>query len=90
MLEGIEQMTSNHRRLLGGERCVIGKEVAYNLKISRRALHDFRKEVRTPYIQPGRKKPLPEERCGKDVARRVQTRVPGGIVLDDFERNYRL
>lgn len=55
MLDGIEQMTSNHRPLLGGERYLTDKEVAYNLKISRRTLQDYRNEGRIPYIQLGGK-----------------------------------
>lgn len=55
MLDGIEQMTSNHRPLLAGERYLTDKEVAYNLKISRRTLQDYRNEGRIPYIQLGGK-----------------------------------
>lgn len=55
MLESIEQMTFVHRPLLGDERYFTDKEVAYNLKISRRTLQDYRNEGRIPYIQLGGK-----------------------------------
>lgn len=55
MLDNVENMVKDYRPLLGGERYLTDKEVAYQLKLSRRTLQDYRNEGRIPYIQLGGK-----------------------------------
>jgi len=55
MLDGIEELVKNCKSTLNGERYLTDKEVAKNLKISRRTLQDYRTEGRIPYCQLGGK-----------------------------------
>lgn len=55
MLDNVDGMVKDYRPLLGGERYLTDKEVAYLLKLSRRTLQDHRNEGRIPYIQLGGK-----------------------------------
>ena len=55
MMSGIEKLVSNHRPMLGGERYLTDKEVSARLKVSRRALQDYRNAGRIPYYKLGGK-----------------------------------
>lgn len=55
MLNGIENLTTNSRPTLGGERFLTDKEVSERLKISRRLLQDYRNEGKIPYCKLGGK-----------------------------------
>jgi len=55
MLDNIEALTQNYRPTLGGERFLTDREVSQWLKISRRALQDYRTNGKIPYIQLGGK-----------------------------------
>ena len=55
MLDGIEQLVKNCKPTLNGERYLTDKDVAKNLKVSRRTLQDYRTEGRIPYCQLGGK-----------------------------------
>ena len=55
MLEKIEVTLDNYRPMLHGERYLSDKELSERLRISRRALQDYRNEGRIPYYQLGGK-----------------------------------
>jgi len=55
MLDGIEELVKNCKPTLNGERYLTDKDVAKNLKVSRRTLQDYRTEGRIPYCQLGGK-----------------------------------
>jgi excisionase family DNA binding protein len=55
MLEKIEGALGNYRPVLQGERYLTDKELSERLKVSRRALQDYRTEGRIPYYQLGGK-----------------------------------
>jgi excisionase family DNA binding protein len=55
MLEKIEGALGNYRPVLQGERYLTDKELSERLKVSRRALQDYRNEGRIPYYQLGGK-----------------------------------
>ena len=48
MLDGLENLAKNHRPTLGGERYLTDKEVSARLRVSRRALQDYRNGGRLP------------------------------------------
>ena len=55
MLENMEKMSINCKPMLNGERYITDKELSERLKISRRALQEYRNEGRIPYYQIGAK-----------------------------------
>ncbi len=55
MLDGLENLVKNHRPTLGGERYLTDKEVSTRLRVSRRALQDYRNGGRLPYYKLGGK-----------------------------------
>ena len=55
MLDKIEDVLTNQRPTLNGERFLTDKEVSDRLKISRRSLQDYRTNGQIPYIQLGGK-----------------------------------
>lgn len=55
MLDKIEDVVTNQRPTLNGERFLTDKEVSERLKISRRSLQDYRTNGQIPYIQLGGK-----------------------------------
>ena len=55
MLDNIEDVLTNQRPTLNGERFLTDKEVSDRLKISRRSLQDYRTNGQIPYIQLGGK-----------------------------------
>ena len=55
MLEKIERAFDNYRPVLNGERYFSDKELSERLRISRRALQDYRNEGRIPFYQLGGK-----------------------------------
>jgi excisionase family DNA binding protein len=55
MLDNIEDVLTNQRPTLNGERFLTDKEVSERLKISRRSLQDYRTNGQIPYIQLGGK-----------------------------------
>ena len=55
MLDGIEDMAKRARPTLNGERYITDTELSERLKISRRALQEYRKEGKIPYYQIGAK-----------------------------------
>ena len=55
MLDGLENLVKNHRPTLGGERYLTDREVSERLKVSRRALQDYRNGGRLPYYKLGGK-----------------------------------
>ena len=55
MLDGLENLVCNHRPTLGGERYLTDKEVSARLRVSRRALQDYRNSGRLPYYKLGGK-----------------------------------
>lgn len=55
MLEKLDVALGNYRPMLKGERYLSDKELSERLKISRRALQDYRNGGRIPYYQLGGK-----------------------------------
>ncbi len=55
MLEKIERALGNYRPVLNGERYLSDKELSERLRISRRALQDYRNAGRISYYQLGGK-----------------------------------
>lgn len=51
----VEQVTMNCRPALNGERYLTDREVSERLKISRRALQDYRNQGKIPYLYLGGK-----------------------------------
>ncbi len=55
MLDGLENLVKTPRPMLGGERYLTDKEVSARLRVSRRALQDYRNGGRLPYYKLGGK-----------------------------------
>lgn len=55
MAEGLENLVSNHRPTLRGERYLTDSEVSARLKVSRRTLQDWRTTGQIAYIMLGGK-----------------------------------
>lgn len=55
MLDKIEILAKKGRPVLNGDRYLTDKELSERLKISRRALQDYRSEGKIPYYQIGAK-----------------------------------
>lgn len=55
MLDGVEEMAKKARPTLNGERYITDRELSKRLKISRRALQEYRSEGKIPYYQIGAK-----------------------------------
>jgi len=55
MLDGVEEMAKKARPTLCGERYITDRELSERLKISRRALQEYRSEGKIPYYQIGAK-----------------------------------
>lgn len=55
MIDGVEEMAKKARPTLNGERYITDKELSERLKISRRALQEYRSEGKIPYYQIGTK-----------------------------------
>lgn len=55
ILANIEQLNKNYRQPLNGEYFLTDREVSEQLKISRRALQDYRNQGKIPYIHLGGK-----------------------------------
>jgi excisionase family DNA binding protein len=55
MMAGIENLVKTHKPTLNGERYLTDKEVSARLKVSRRALQDYRNAGRIPYYKLGGK-----------------------------------
>lgn len=55
MLDGVEEMAKKSRPTLNGERYITDRELSERLKISRRALQEYRSEGKIPYYQIGAK-----------------------------------
>ena len=53
MLNGIERLVNTHKPMLNGEHYLTDKEVSEKLKISRRALQNYRDQGLIPYCQLG-------------------------------------
>jgi len=53
MMAGLERLVKTHKPTLGGERYLTDREVSARLKISRRALQDYRDKGIIPYCQLG-------------------------------------
>lgn len=55
MLDNVEQVMKNCRPTFDGEHFLTDREVSERLKISRRALQDYRTQGKIPYIHLGDK-----------------------------------
>lgn len=55
VLNNVEQLNKNYRQPLNGEYFLTDREVSERLKISRRALQDYRNQHKIPYIHLGGK-----------------------------------
>lgn len=55
MLDGVEEMSKKARPTLNEERYITDRELSERLKISRRALQEYRSEGKIPYYQIGAK-----------------------------------
>lgn len=55
MAEKFEQVMQNSRPAFNGERFLTDREVSEHLKISRRALQDYRNQGKIPYLYLGGK-----------------------------------
>ena len=55
LLDGIENLVTNSRPTLGGERFLTDREVSARLKVSRRTLQDYRNNGMIAYYQLGGK-----------------------------------
>lgn len=55
IFHNVEQLTENYKPTLNGERFFTDREVSERLKISRRALQDYRTQGRISYIHLGGK-----------------------------------
>jgi excisionase family DNA binding protein len=55
MLDKVENVVTNHRPTLQGERFLTDAEVSERLKVSRRTLQEYRTNGKVPYIQLGGK-----------------------------------
>lgn len=74
MLDKVEILAKKSRPTLNGERYLTDKELSERLKISRRALQEYRNEGKIPYYQIGAKVLYKEsdiERMLKDSYRKI-------------------
>lgn len=55
IVSNVEQLTQNCHPTLNGERFLTDREVSDRLKISRRALQDYRNQGKIPYLYIGGK-----------------------------------
>lgn len=55
IVSNVERLTQNYRPALNGERFLTDREVSERLKISRRALQDYRNQGKIPYLYIGGK-----------------------------------
>lgn len=55
MLDNLEKMSKTNKPMLNGERYITDKELSERLKISRRALQEYRNDGKIPYYQIGTK-----------------------------------
>lgn len=65
MTEGLENIVSNHRPTLNGERYLTDSEVSQRLKVSRRTLQEWRNRGKISYIALGGKCLYPESAIQK-------------------------
>ncbi|WP_394700411.1 helix-turn-helix domain-containing protein [uncultured Bacteroides sp.] len=74
MLDKVEILAKKNRPTLNGERYLTDKELSERLKISRRALQEYRNEGKIPYYQIGAKVLYKEsdiEKMLKDSYRKI-------------------
>lgn len=74
MLDKVEILAKKSRPTLNGERYLTDKELSERLKISRRALQEYRNEGKIPYYQIGAKVLYKEsdiEKILKDSYRKI-------------------
>lgn len=74
MLDKVEILAKKSRPTLNGERYLTDKELSERLKISRRALQEYRNEGKIPYFQIGAKVLYKEsdiEKMLKDSYRKI-------------------
>ncbi|MDD3333849.1 MAG: helix-turn-helix domain-containing protein [Proteiniphilum sp.] len=74
MLDKVEILAKKSRPTLNGERYLTDKELSERLKISRRALQEYRNKGKLPYYQIGAKVLYKEsdiERMLKDSYRKI-------------------
>lgn len=74
MLDKVEALAEKSRPTLNGDRYLTDKELSERLKISRRALQDYRREGKIPYYQIGTKVLYKEsdiEKMLKDSYRKI-------------------
>jgi excisionase family DNA binding protein len=74
MLDKVEILAKKSRHTLNGERYLTDKELSERLKISRRALQEYRNKGKLPYYQIGAKVLYKEsdiERMLKDSYRKI-------------------
>ncbi|WP_352406133.1 helix-turn-helix domain-containing protein [Petrimonas sp.] len=74
MLDKVEVLAKKSRPTLNGDRYLTDKELSERLKISRRALQDYRREGKIPYYQIGGKVLYKEsdiEKMLKDSYRKI-------------------
>lgn len=74
MLDKVEVLAKKCRPTLNGDRYLTDKELPERLKISRRALQDYRRESKIPYYQIGAKVLYKEsdiEKMLKDSYRKI-------------------
>ena len=74
MLDKVEILAQKSRPTLNGDRYLIDKELSERLKISRRALQEYRNEGKIPYYQIGTKilyKESDIEKMLKDSYRKI-------------------
>lgn len=74
MLDKVEILAKKSRPTLNGERYLTDKELSERLKISRRALQEYRNEGKIPYYQIGAKVLYKEsdiEKMLKDSYRKI-------------------
>ena len=74
MLDKVEILAKKSRPTLNGERYLTDKELSERLKISRRALQEYRNEGKIPYYQIGTKVLYKEsdiEKMLKDSYRKI-------------------
>lgn len=55
MLDKVELLATKSKPILNGDRYLTDKELSERLKLSRRALQDYRNEGKIPYYQIGAK-----------------------------------
>lgn len=55
MLDGLERMNKDCKPMLNGERYITDRELSERMRISRRALQEYRNDGKIPYYQIGSK-----------------------------------